>query len=109
MLALSLLYALAFGAETTMYQIHGRLIEHIQGLQDDMALVQPTQTMAQQVVQRLSVDSLHDPAMAQLLKKYGVKVVYKETPTSLPVEVPDQNAGKPPAPAPGTIPGWPHP
>jgi hypothetical protein len=84
----ALLFSLAYAAiviaeakertalEESTYNLHS--------LQVNMVRVEKTTQLTQQIVRRMAVDSAHDPALTDLLQKYGVKVSFNDTQEASP-------------------------
>jgi len=73
--ALALLYVVLTVAETAMYQTWDHATAQQRDIQNKVAYFQRLNGFLGQLVRRMAVDSLHDPALTQVLKEHRIKVV----------------------------------
>lgn len=96
--------------ETCMYYSFENALAKQKELQQKMVFYQRLNNFTQQVMQRIAVDSQHDPALIELLRKRQIKVVSSLQPpqaTSAPATnaaptpaTPDPTGPAPTSPAP---------
>ena len=76
---LSVAYAAIFICEANERTSLDKASSDLRNLQVNMVRTERSGQLAQQVVRRMAVDSAQDPALGELLKKYGVTVTFNET------------------------------
>ena len=72
---LALIYAGLSVAESAMYHTWDRAINEQRSIQIKINYYQRMDNFIEQFLRRLAVDSQHDPAVADLLKKRNIRVV----------------------------------
>ncbi len=107
--AFALIFAILTVAESGMYQAWEKAVFKQKDLQSRVVYYQRLNAFTEQVLRRLAVDSQRDPAIADLLKKHGIKVVISPaasinaTPVpAAPGAAPAPDAADKPAPTPTT-------
>ena len=81
-IALSLVYVVLIGLETWMDQTWDITVYQQKVLQARVVNAQRIHFGAQQLLRRIAVESEHDPALLELLKKNKIKVNFKSAPDS---------------------------
>jgi hypothetical protein len=98
--ALALLFAVLNYSEANLYQSWTNTLTDQKELQAKLANAQHLNEFTQALLRRVAIDSQHDPALADVLKKNDIKVVISKPVTTISTVITPPIQPPIPAPAP---------